>query len=234
MKKGDESLALAKQLAEPSTSATAAAFLACLHQMCGKVEGVEELSATAIAISTEHDFAYLKAMGTILQGWALTERGQMAEGIAQMRSGLEAFRSVGGVILNSYFSGLLAEALAKAGSPEEGAHLLDLTSADLEPWWAAELHRLKGELILQRLDLRASTDERHETAAAAFYQALTTSQEQKAKSLELRAATSLGRLLFRQGKRPEARSLIADALASFSEGFETPDFQVAKVLLEQC
>jgi predicted ATPase len=233
MKRGNESLLLAQKLAEPSTSATAAAFVACIEQMCGNVKAVEELSKKAIAISTEHQFEYYKAMANILEGWAKVELGQQIEGIARMTAGLDDFRSVGGVLLSSYFAGLLVEASMKSGAVDGGGSPSDMMNIDLDPWWAAELHRLKGELTLQQSDKESSHSAKEASATECFVQSLAVARAQKAKSLELRAATSLCRLWVRQDKSDEARELLGEVLSSFSEGFATSDLKSAKILFEE-
>jgi predicted ATPase len=124
----------------------------------------------------------------------------------------------------------LAEAYGQAGQVDEGlqvlAEALIYVEQSGECWWEAELHRLKGELLLLQ-----SSDNRAE-AAASFQQALAIAQRQQAKSWELRAATSLARLWQRQGKRAEAYELLAPVYGWFTEGFDTADLQEAKALLE--
>ena len=93
-------------------------------------------------------------------------------------------------------------------------------------WWEAELYRLKGELLLQHSAAQP------EEAEACFQQALDIARRQQAKSLELRAAMSLSRLWQQQGKRDEARELLAPLYGWFTEGFDTADLQEAKALLE--
>jgi predicted ATPase len=92
--------------------------------------------------------------------------------------------------------------------------------------WEAELYRLKGALLLQQTVPDA------QQAEACFCQALATARRQQAKSLELRAAMSLCRLWQQQGKRIEARELLAPLYGWFTEGFDTADLQEAKALLE--
>jgi predicted ATPase len=99
-----------------------------------------------------------------------------------------------------------------------------------ECWWEAELHRLKGELLLQTAGRRRLAAEAPE---ACFRQALAVARRQQAKSLELRAAMSLSRLWQQQGKRDAARQLLPEVYAWFSEGLDTVDLQEARVLLEQ-
>ena len=105
----------------------------------------------------------------------------------------------------------------------EALALVDKTG---ERWYAPELHRLKGELLLQQ-----SSDKQAE-AETCFHHALDIARSQQAKSLELRAATSLARLWHQQGKRQEAHDLLAPVYGWFTEGFDTPDLQEAKELLE--
>jgi predicted ATPase len=92
-------------------------------------------------------------------------------------------------------------------------------------YWEAELYRLQGDLLLHQ-----TPDAQH--AEACFCQALTTARRQQAKSLELRAAMSLARLWQRQGKRAEARQMLAEVYGWFTEGFDTADLQEAKALLD--
>ena len=104
----------------------------------------------------------------------------------------------------------------------DGLALGDRTGSQ---YWAAELHRLRGELLLQ------AAAENHERAETCLHQALAVAREQQAKSLELRAATSLARLWRDQGRRTEARDLLAPVYGWFTEGFDTLDLQDAKALL---
>ena len=110
---------------------------------------------------------------------------------------------------------MLAEALAAVESTGER-------------FYEAELDRLKGECLLRQVANQPSPQE----AEACFQQALATAHRQQARSLELRAAMSLGRLWQQQGKRDEARALLAPIYGWFTEGFDTADLQEAKVLLE--
>ncbi|MBV8362109.1 MAG: AAA family ATPase, partial [Deltaproteobacteria bacterium] len=233
LKLGEESLARAREIAHPSTSATTAAFVACLQQWCGNASAVEELCATAIAISAEHDFAYYRAMALTLDGWALVQRDQRAEGIGQMCRGLEAFRAMGGILLSSYFAGLLAEVYAMTGRVEEGIRILDGVDNDLEPWWEAELYRVRGEMLLRQGEFQSIQDRMQNEAIEYFDKALTIARARKAKSLELRATTSLSRIWLQQGKRLEAMRLLQGILASFTEGFGTADLRRAEMLLNE-
>jgi predicted ATPase len=160
----------------------------------------------------------------------LVEQGRGEAGIAQMRDGLAAFRATGGEVRLPYYLALLAEICGQTGHAAEGLTLLAEALAQAhktgESWTEAELHRLKGELLLS-----LSTDNQAEVEGC-LHQALAVARCQQAKSLELRAAVSLSRLWQQQGKRAEARELLASIYGWFTEGFDTADLQEAKALLE--
>src|SRR5205823_6899358 len=129
------------------------------------------------------------------------------------------------------FLTLLAEAYAAAGQAEAGldalAEALALMDHTGERYYEADLHRLKGELLVQQAVPDAPQ------AEACLQQALAVARRQQAKSWELRAALSLSRLWKRQGKGTEARELLASIYGWFTEGFDTADLQEAKALLEE-
>jgi predicted ATPase len=171
------------------------------------------------------------AGGTILRGWALAEQGQGAEGLLQMRQGLAAWRATGAGLFRPYYLAVLAEAHRKAGLANEGlsvlAEALDAGHQTGERAREAELYRLKGELLLRQADPDAPQ------AEACFQQALAVARRQLAKSWELRAALSLSRLWQNQGKKEEARSILAEIYGWFTEGFDTRDLKEAKALLDE-
>jgi predicted ATPase len=204
---------------------------AVFNQFYRKELAVREHAEAVMALSAEQGFTHWLPQGMILRGWALAVQGQVEEAVAQMRQGLAAFRATGAEVFRPSFLALLAEAYAKGGQVEEG--LSALTEALVvmhktgERWWEAELHRLKGELLLA---LPADTQPEVETC---FYQALTIARRQQAKSLELRAAMSLARLWQRQGKRQEAHQLLAEVYGWFTEGFDTADLREVKAVLDE-
>jgi predicted ATPase len=185
----------------------------------------------AMTLSTKHGFAQFVASGTVVRGWTLAAQGHEAEGIAQLRQGLETHQTLGVEMSLPYYLALLVEAYQIQGRVEQGltvlAEALALVDKNDERWWEAELHRLKGELLL----LQTAPD--LPQAAACFHEALTIARRQQAKSLELRAAMSLARLWQQQGKRAQAYDLLAPIYGWFTEGFDTADLQDAKVLLEE-
>jgi len=185
-------------------------------------------------------------MGMIHRGWALAVQGQRAEGLAQMRRGLADSRATGAEAELTYYLAFLAEAHGRAGQVEEGLSLLADALAQVgksgERVHEAELYRLKGELSLQSRVLGPESENpntQHPTpstqaeAEACFHKAIEVARKQQAKSLELRAVMSLSRLWQSQGKREEARQLLAELYGWFTEGFDTVDLKEAKALLEE-
>jgi predicted ATPase len=226
-----EAVTLAQELAHPFSLAFALAVTTRVHQFRREVQAVQEHAEALITLCSERGFAFWLAHGKIFQGWAVTAQGEGAEGIIQMRQGLVAYQATGAEIDRLYFLSLLAEAYEKVEQPEEGLTVLAeaLTTLDNtgERHWEAELHRLKGELLLIRKGRRM------EEAEDCLRKAVDTARRQQAKSLGLRAAISLSRLWQQQGKRDEARQMQADIYGWFTEGFDTVDLQEAKALLEE-
>ena len=182
-------------------------------------------------LAMEQGFLLTTARGAVLRGWALVQQGQAQAGIEQIQQGLRAYRATGAEQARSYWLALLAEAHNVIGQPEAGltvlAEALILVDSSGERFYEAELHRLKGELLLQQ-----NSDNQAE-AESCFQQAIAIAQNQQAKSWELRAATSLARLWQQQGKRQEAYDLLAPVYNWFTEGFDTADLKDAKMLLDE-
>jgi predicted ATPase len=203
--RSQEALTLAQELAHPFSLALALDYAAMLHQFRHEAHAARERAEAAMALCTEHGFAYYLAWATIMRGWALTAQGQHDEGLAQMRQGLAALRATGGELRLPYYLALLVEVCGKAGQVEAGltllAEALAQTHTKAERWWEAELHRLQGELLLQ-----ASTSQKSLATEEHFRQALDVARRQQAKSLELRAAMSLSQLWQQQGKRTAGAS----------------------------
>jgi predicted ATPase len=232
LQRSQEARVAAQELAHPWTSGYGVLLLAtCLFYYCYQdsakvLEGAEAL----IALADEQGFAALRILGSCWRGWALAQAGQSEEGVAQLREGMAAWQVLGGGFLRSIFLGLLAEVYGRTGQGEKGlgvlAEALTLVDTAGERWYEAELHRLKGALWLSQ------SAEKSAAAEACFQHAMTIAQSQGAKAWELRTATSLARLWQQQGKRQEARELLAPIYDWFTEGFDTADLQAAKALLE--
>jgi predicted ATPase/class 3 adenylate cyclase len=261
LKRVEEALTLAQEFSHPFSLAYAISCVARLHQFRQETQATQAQVDTLLALAAEQGFTLRAAQGTILRGWALAMQAQREEGIAQLRQGLRAFRATGAEFWWPAYLALLAEAYGEVGRYEEGlntvAEALDAVNKTGERFYEAELYRLKGTLTLQKLSVasirlsetsgvgnahhhvmvaKAGTEgaahPTEEEAEACFLKALEIARQQQAKSLELRAATSLARRWHQQGKTAEARALLMPVYQWFTEGFDTKDLQEAKALLE--
>jgi predicted ATPase len=248
LQKSREALTLARELAHPSSSAYALDWAAMFHQFRWEEQTAQERAETAITVSIEQGLPFWLACGAVVRGWALAEQGQEEEGVAQIRQSLAAMQTMEAKLAGPYRLALLAEAHGKGGQIEKGLAVLTeaLVAVDNrgECWWAAELYRLKGQLTLQKFQVsdsklqaahsRGSSIQTLESETEeCFLKAIEIARKQQAKSLELRAVTSLARLWQQQGKKEEAHQMLAEIYNWFTEGFATKDLQEAKALLEE-
>jgi len=190
-----------------------------------------------LSLSDEHGLmkSVWVASSKAVLGWARAHRGGAKGAVDLIEEGLATWRSTGSTLFAPYHLGLAAEAAKLRGELDECLarlnEALDVAEKGGEHWWDAELHRLKGETTLQStLGDRESAVRRE--AESCFEQALEVARTQSAKSLELRAATSLARLWQQQGKQTEAHELLSGIYNWFTEGFDTKDLKDAKPLLE--
>ena len=200
-----------------------------LLSLVGDNAALDERADQLVAVATEQGFPFWRAQGTIYRGWVKVKNGDVAEGISLLRSGSTAYRATGAEVWMPHYIALLARACEIAGQIEEGLTLLDdalqIVERTGERWFAAELNRHKGQLLLRQ---------GHSEAAEELYRkALSIAEEQEAKLWELRAAVSLARLRRDQGRHAEARDLLAPVYGWFTEGFDTPDLKEAKALLDE-
>ena len=215
------------RLAHPPTLALSLALGTILLSLVGDSAGLTERTDQLIGVTTEQGFPRWRAMGTIYRGWLKVKKSDVAEGILLLRSGSDAYRATGAEVWMPHYIGLIAAASEIAGHIEEAVSLLDdalqIVERTGERWFAAELDRHKGRLLLRQ---------GHSKAAEELYRkAMSIAQEQEAKLWELRAAASLARLCRDQGRLGEARDLLAPVYGWFSEGFDTPDLKEAKAFL---
>ena len=220
-------IAEARRLAHAPSFAQSLTFGSRLLLLVGDIVGLNERAEQLVAVTTERRFPFYGALGTISRGWVKVKNGDVAEGISLLRSGSSATRATGAELWMPYYIALLARACEIAGQIEEAVTLLDealqVVERTGECWFAAELNRHKGQLLLQ---------EGHTEAAEELYcKALSIAVGQEAKLWELRAAASLARLRRDQDRAAEARDLLAPVYGWFTEGFDTPDLKEAQALL---
>jgi predicted ATPase len=222
---------VAEELAHPFSRAYVLTWLAIIYHHRRTPQEAQTWVDTAVTFATAQGFPFWSTQGTVLQGWLLTEQGRMEEGIQLLRQGLADMQAIGTEVLQTYALSLLAEAYGKIHQPGDGLAMLDAAirqvNASGERWPEAELHRLKGELLWQE-----DPQQRAPEAEASLLHALHVARHQQARLPELRAAMSLSRLWRTQGKASEAHRLLAEIYAWFTEGFDTPDLQEARALLE--
>jgi predicted ATPase/class 3 adenylate cyclase len=222
-------------IAEASTLAHAPSLAASLAMgsrflaLSGDHAPLEQRAGQLIALATEQGFPLYRALGTIYRGWSKVVSGDFVEGMGLLRSGSSAYSDTGAETRISFHIALLAKALEFAEQVEEASSLADdaLQIAERigERWFAAELYRHKGQLLLRQGEIEGGIE--------LYRQALTIAKEQEAKLWELRAAVSLARLCREQSRRAEARDLLAPIYGWFTEGFDTQDLRGAKALLEE-
>jgi predicted ATPase len=220
-------LRYAQELLHAFSLTRALQYAVNLHRWRREWATAQERAEAALAIVTEHGFGHNVGQLTFNRGLALAAQGQGQAGIAEMRQGLAAMQATG--LRRAMWPAMLAEASGWIGQTEAGlcllAEALALRDTTLEGAFAAEMYRIKGELLLRQAVPDAPQ------AEVCFHQALAVARRQQAKAWELRAAMSLSRLWQSQGKCTEAYSLLAPIYGWFTEGFDTADLQEAKALL---
>jgi predicted ATPase len=238
LKRSHAALALAEKLSHPLSLAEALGYAAWLHEFRREREAVQERAEALLELASKHGFPYWLTQGTILRGWAVADEGQTTEiGVAQMCQGLLAYRTTGAEVARSHYLVLLAKIYGKVKKAEEGLAVVSEALAWSRKnggwYYEAELHRLKGELLLNPERGMQNAEVVHRSAEESFSEAIEISRRQQAKSLELRAAMSLSGLWQRQGKKTAARQLLAEIYGWFTEGFDTADLRQARALLEE-
>jgi class 3 adenylate cyclase/predicted ATPase len=224
-----EGLELGRDLKHPFTETLALDYVTLVYAFRREFTFAEEQLGNLMQISAEHRFPIRTVYQSLHEASILLARGDAEHAIVQAESGLAAAGAIGVRMRRPYFLAVLADAYLKTGRHEEGLKTmddaLDIVEQSGERWWQAELHRLRGHFRL--------AERRRDVADAeeCFRRALAVSREQAARSLELRAATSLARLWAERGRRAEACDLLAPVYGWFTEGFDTADLKDAKALL---
>lgn len=184
----------------------------------------------ALALASTYQAPYYRSWAAILVGYALALEQPIEPHIERLRASIDALKASGARMRLPYYLSLLAHIYAQARRPAEGLAIVDEALAEArthsERWWDAEVHRLRGELLLAQ-----GTDA--EEIEAALLRAIEIACAQQARSLELRATMSLARWWMARDRSNEARQQLGKIYAWFTEGFDTPDLQAAQSLLTQ-
>jgi predicted ATPase/DNA-binding winged helix-turn-helix (wHTH) protein len=224
----EDALSMARKMSHPYTLGFALTASIWIHHHRGESQASQDVLENLMALATEQEHRRWLRAANFLQGWLMVEQGQWERGLAQMG------RGKGELIIEGrqqiYYATLVAQAWLKGGQVEEAHSVLTKALARVRDtgvrYYEAELHRIKGEVLLRR---SASSRKEAETC---FYTAIDLSHHQGAKSLELRAIMSLSVLWQKQGKREEARQMLEEIYGWFTEGFDTADLKEAKKLVK--
>jgi predicted ATPase len=229
LRRSQEALALAQELAHPYSLGLARHYAASLHHHRREAPAVQAQVEALLTLAAAQGFPLWAGFGTCWLGWALAMRGQSAAGLAQLHQGMTALLATGQELGRPFCLVLLAEAAGQVDQVDEGLRLLAEALMAMEESRRgdilAEAYRLRGELLLRQAVPDAAQ------AEACFQQALDIARWQQAKSWELRAAMSLAHLWQQQGERQEAHDLLAPIYGWFTEGFDTADLREARALL---
>ncbi len=178
-------------------------------------------------LSRAGEFPAYLTYGMYYRGWAQAALGESEVGIAAMQAAIGSLDAIGETMDMPRFLSSIAEALGKAGRVEEALETMTLAMKALETRGrnlTPELYRIQGELLIQR---------DREQSEKWLRKAIDASRRHEAKSFELRASTSLARLLMQTRRRDEAHSMLAGIYNWFTEGFDTADLKEAKALLDE-
>jgi predicted ATPase/DNA-binding SARP family transcriptional activator len=226
--RGLDAVKMVQELDQPFNQALVSAYLALLQQLRADEAVAREHAEQALALANKYQAPYYRTWAGILVSYALALEQPDEEYIGRLRDSILEFKAPGARLRLPYYLALLAQVCGRAGRAEEGLACIDEALAEArthnERWWDAELHRLRGELLLMR-GVDASDVE------AVLLRAIEIARAQQARSLELRATMSLARLWIAQNRSDDARRQLSVLYAWFTEGFDTPDLQAARLLL---
>jgi predicted ATPase len=228
---GERAVKNARETGQATTLMYALYFAGDSHMCCGNYAAANAQVDELIALADAKGTPFFKALGTAERGWLFAMTGKASDAVRAITSGLTSLRSAGATLYEPRHLSSLAMAYADLGQLDDAWRCIDDAIAKVErsqeKWCEAEVHRIAGEIALKSL---APGPER---AEAYFNHALAVARKQQAKSWELRAAMSMARLWRDQGKRDEARDLLAPVYGWFTEGFDTLDLKEAKALLDE-
>ncbi len=230
LSRGLGAVKLVEDLDQPFNQALVSAYLALLQQLRAD-EAVARVHAEgSLALTSKFQAPYYRAWADILVSYALALEQPDEECIRKLRDSITAFKASSARLRLPYYLSLLAQVCCKAGRVEEGLAAIKeaLTEARThnERWWDAELHRLRGELLLMHGADIADVE-------AAFLRAIEIARSQQARSLELRAVMSLAWFWSAQNRSDDAKHRVNNVYGWFTEGFDTPDLQAARAFLER-
>jgi len=227
----DQALSRAREITPVGTLMHTLSWTIFVRVLCGHYATASALVEELVALANEKDTSFWRAWGMMNKGWLVGLTGKASDAVQVISSGIAAWRATDATMCVPFYSSSLAMAYAQLGQFENAQRTMReaITSTEKtkERWFEAEVHRIAGEIALKSPMLGAAE------AAVHFQHALSVACQQQAKSWELRAAMSMTRLWRDQGKRDEARDLLAPVYGWFTEGFDTLDLKEAKALLDE-
>ena len=204
-----------------------AAMMAHIH--CGNYKAAKAELDELVALASEKDAPFWKALATINKGVLLAVDGSPSDAIKMFISGMAAYRSTGATLYLPQHLSNLASAYAEVSQFDEAwrciSEAMTAVETTKESWYEAEVNRVAGEITLLSPEPDAAKAQEY------FERARAVARQQQAKSWELRAAMSMARLWRDQGKPQQACELLAPVYGWFTEGFDTRDLKEAKALL---
>ena len=225
--RGHEAIDLSNLLGDPANQMFALDIVSFLHLLMGKTDDVSELLRTLEAILEKQPAPLYIGDLKFLEGFFRVQNGELDGGISQMKTGVEDYQACKTRSQLSLRMTVLGEAYLAYGQWEEAAQVIerveDFIEETDERFFHAEVLRLKGELLAHNGNMKE--------AESWTLKAVQTAQDQKAKTLELRAAMSLARLWAREGRAEEAHNVLKRIYSWFTEGFDTLDLKEARELL---
>lgn len=228
IERGTSAVQFSRKLAQPFNQAIALAYFAMLQEWSADSETFRAMAEETFAFTREYHVTYYHAWASLLLQFAVATEKPNAENLAQLRDSIRTLTDTGARLRLPYYFSLVARVCHQLGRLDEGldalAQAFSEAQRNKEQWWDAELHRLRGELML------AQGKDPPEVELE-FRHAIAIARAQHSKSLELRAATSLARLWHAQSRSIEATELLAPVYAWFTEGFDTPDLKTAHALI---
>jgi predicted ATPase len=222
----------AQEIGQAATLMFALTYAAKAQSHCGHFAHANSLLEQVIALTDQKSAPYWKDFGMSEQAYAMVATGHTSAAVHQFKLGMTTLCSTGATLFVPWFLSNLARAYGDLGELDDAWRHIDEATTTMQAsnqrWCEAETNRIAGEISLLSPPKRDAAK-----AEAYFERALSVARQQQAKSWELRAAMSLARLWRDQGKRAEARGLLAPVYGWFTEGFDTLDLKEAKALLEQ-
>jgi len=226
----ERAVALAREIGHAAALMHALSHMVIPHTLCGNQVAAGAQAQEQVTLAEEKGSQFWKAFGMMNQGSVFALIGRASDAIKILTASSDAWRATRSTLSLPFFLPRLARAHAELGQFEQAwrsiGEAMNLVETTKEKWGEAEIHRTAGEIELMSPQQDAAKAQTH------FERALATARAQRARSWELRAATNLARLWQGQGKRQQARDLLAPVYGWFTEGFDTLDLKEAKVLLD--